>query len=373
MKVGEFRKYTDALARFATTREKAQGIESLVGVQKKGNTLKLISGNSRAGMVVTVEEFSGDTGDFSYVVPARPLLQASKVLPTKASITLYAQRDGLHIQAEGGGMFDIGDLGMSLRDAGFPKKPKKFRVKGELDAETLKRIAKLFKNVSAKVEVPCVRIVNGTAYAIAVAPGERPMYVNYRFDATSAEGDDDEYSMAGYRDFWEGLTHFTESGTIYWGRDGILVRSANAECYSAPYLVSSWDEKTRTAGPPEEQVPWPIMVAIDKSDVAITVKRKVLSDAVKSQAPFDEHNRVTLEANAGSLRVSPFGSSDGMDIESEAKGKGIRSVNADHLLTLLNAMDTKDVTLRWSGGVPAISISAEDYRSWTILLAPVAL
>lgn len=373
MKVSEFKKYTDALARFATTREKASGPSSLIGVQNRNGVLKLISGSSRAAMVVTVAEHDSAEEDFSYTVPARPLIQASKVLPARSEITLRGDKRGLHIQAKGGGTIDISATDIPLREAGFAKKPKKFRVRGNIDVTNLKRISKLFKNVSAKVEVPSVHVVRGTAYATAVAPGNRPMYVNYRFDAESSVGPDDDYNMAGYRDFWEALTHFTEDGVIEWGRDGILVKSDFAECYSAPYLVSKWDAKTHTAGPAEEQVAWPIMVAVEASDVSFTMERKVLLDAVKGQAPFDEHNRVTLEVNAGSVRVMPFGSSDGMDLPCKASGKGIRSVNADYLITLLNAMDGKEVTLRWSGGVPAISISSKEYSSWTILLAPVAL
>lgn len=373
MKVSELKKYSDALARFATTREKAKGPESLIGVQKRGDILKLISGNSRAAMVVTIGEHDSDEGDFSLTIAARPFLQAAKVLPARSEITIRATKRGVHLQTASGGNFDISASEFTLREVGFAKKPKKFRVQGKIDAQTLKRLSKLFKNISAKVEVPSVQVVKGTGYATAVAPGNRPMYANYRFPAESANGTNDQYNMAGYRDFWEGLTHFTEDAVIKWGRDGVLVQSPGVECYSAPYLVSSWDVEAQRAGPPEEQVAWPIMVATEKSDVAFTIERKVLLEASKAQMPFDDLNRVTLEVNAGSLRVMPFGSNDGMTLDVEATGKGIRSVVADYLNTLLNAMDSKEVTLRWSGGVPAISISAEEYSSWTILLAPVAL
>lgn len=374
MKVSEFKKYTEALARYATTREKANGPESLIGVQKRGDVLKLISGNSRAAMVVTVDEHKSDEGDYSFTIPARKFLQTAKVLPARAEIEIRTSKNGISLHAQGGGNIDVARGDLSLREAGFARKPKSFRAEGQIDAKNLKRMSKLFKNISAKVEVPSVQIVKGTGYATAVAPGNRPMYANYRFPATSSNGPDDEYNMAGYRDFWEGLTHFSEDAVIKWGRDGILVKSAYAECYSAPYLVSRWDAEKQKADPPEEQVAWPIMVAIEQSDVAFTIERKTLTEAVKGQSAFDlEESRITLEVNTDSVRVMPYGSSDGMDLQCKATGKGIRSVRSDYLLTLLNAMDSKEVTLRWSGGVPAISISAEDYSSWTILLAPVAL
>lgn len=374
MKNSELKKITDALARFATTREKAQGPIALIGVQKKGDTLKFISGHSKAGMVVTVPEFTSEEGDYSYTVLARPLLQTSKVLPAKSLVTIHVKRDSLHLQTEGGGSFDISATGLSMRDAGFARRPKYSRVRGTLDSATLKRMAKLFKAISAKVMVPSVQIADGVGYAVALSPGEsHAMYANYRFPAESIDGDTDNYAMAGYREFWEALTHFTEDGVIEWDRTGVTVTSGNMICFSSPYLVSKWNPKTHTSEAPKEVLGWPIMLSTEKSGTALTMPRKDLLVSVKAQAPFDEHNRVTLTVDTDSLRVSPYGSDDGMDMPVTSDGKGIRSVNADYLAALLNAMDSKEVTLRWSRGTPAISISSEEYQQWTILLAPVAL
>ena len=371
MKAGEFKKIADALARFATTRETATGPTSLIGVQSTNGNLKLISGETTAAMVVTVPEFNGIKEDIKWTIPARPLLQAAKVLPARHEITINVEADRLQLLTEGGGSVDIGRSAVPLREVGWPRKPRVFRASGRIDAINLKRMSKLFKNISAKVQVPSVRIIKDTGYAITVAPGVGAMYANYRFPAESVNGPDDEYNMAAYREFWEALTHFQDDGTLQWGRDGVLCRAGDYECYSAPYLVAKYDKKTGTSEAPREQDPWPIMVAIEQSDVALTIMRKTLTEVIKGQAPFDDLNRITLEVTTGSVRVMPFGSNDGMDVPCEATGKGIRSVNADYLLTLLNAMDSKEVTLRWSGGVPAISISSEDYSSWTILLAPI--
>lgn len=369
MKVSQFKTYTDALARFATTREKALGPESLIGVQKRGDTLKLISGHSRAGMSVTIPEHESEDGNYAFTVNARPLLQSVKVLPASTEVVLKAGPDGLRLQAAGGGIIDLGKSDVPLREAGFAKKPKGFVAEGTIDVKNLKRMSKLFKAICAKVTVASIQTHEGVGYAVAIAPGNGSQYANYRFPA----GGSDNYNMSGYREFWEALTHFSEDGKISWGKGGILVTSGQAECFSSPYLVSRWDEKTHTAEPPSETIAPPIMVATDKSDIMIKIDRKNLIAIVKGQAPFDEHNRVTLTVDTDSLRVSPYGSNDGQGVPATTEGKGIRSVNADYLNGLLNAMDAKEVTLRWSGGVPAISISAEDYENWTILLAPVAL
>lgn len=368
MKVSEFRKVCDALSRFATTREKASGPESLIGVQKKGETLKFISGKGNAGMVVSVDEHDSEAGDYKFVIPARPVLQAAKILPARSEIVIRTDKGGVHLQAQGGGTIDISRDPLSLREAGFPLKPKRTSVKGFIDAKNLKRMSKLFKAIAAKVEVPTLQVEEGVGYAVVVAPGNRGSYANYRFPV-EAEGNG--ITMAAYREFWDALTHFDVDAEISWDIAGVVVRSGNLECFSGPLLFGGWDGQKSVPAEPAQS--WPILVATEGSDVSFTMERKQLLTAVKSQAPFDELNRITLEVMSGSVRVSPFGNSDGMDLPCETTGKSIRSVDADYLTALLNAMDSKDITLRWSGGVPAISLSSEDYGSWTILLAPVTL
>jgi hypothetical protein len=368
MKVSELKKITDLLARFATTREKATGPESYLGVQKRGQELKFIAGVSTAGVVVDVPEHESEDGDYAYTIDARPLLQTVKVLPAKTVITLRTDKSGLHIQTEGGGVFDLSKTNVSLRDVGFAKKPKGFLAEGVLDVKTLKRMSKLFKSVSAKVEVPSVQIKGGTAWATAVAPGNRSQYVNYRFPASGL----DEYNMSAYRSFWEALTHFKDDGVIKWGKEGIMIETESASVFSAPYLVSKYDPKVGPE-PPRETEPWPILAMKGETKIWFKMDRKTLIEIVKAQAPLDEENRVTFTIDTGSLRVTPFNSKDGMDVPCEGKGTGIRSVSADYLNGLLSHMDAKEVTLRWDDGVPAISITAEDYEKWTILLAPAGL
>lgn len=368
MKVSTLRKYTDALARFATTRDNAVGSTSLVGIQVNDNGLKLISGTSQAGMVVFLEsdEFSTDVkGKFSYTIPAKPLLQAAKALPARTDVELRVDNDGLHIISEGGGRMDIGKVG-SLRDSGFPKKPKDYTAQGHIPAVGWKQLAKLMKQVSEKIEVPSVQIIDNIGYATVVSPG-KGRYISYQFEARGPS----EYNMSGYRDFWNALSHMGDEGMLRWGRQGIVATAGRFECFSAPYLVSRWDEETRTAEPPTETHAWPILSISGDTEVGFTIPKAELLTAVKAQSAFDELHRITLQVDSDSLRVSPFGSDDGYQLPCEVRGKGIRSVSADYLSGLLSSMDTKEITLGWSSGQPAITITAKDYSNWTILLAPL--
>lgn len=260
---------------------------------------------------------------------------------------------------------DIGKTG-SLRDSGFPKKPKEHLARAVIPAEGWKQMAKLFKQVCEKVETPSVQVIDNVGYATVVSPG-RGRYVSYTFAAHGPT----EYNMSGYRDFWNALTHMGEDGALMWGKAGIVGSAGQFECFSAPYLVSRWDEETRTAEPPTETHAWPILSVSGVEEVGFTIPKAELLTAVKAQSAFDELHRITLQVDSDSLRVSPFGSDDGYQIPCEVRGKGIRSVSADYLSGLLSSMDTKEITLGWSSGQPAITVTAKDYSNWTILLAPL--
>jgi hypothetical protein len=273
------------------------------------------------------------------------------------------------VKTEGGGKIELDSTG-TIRDAGFAKKPKNHVAVGTIWGPDWARLAKMFKTIGAKIEIPCVQYVDGIAYASVVAPGERPRYASYRFPA---ECDVEGYNMAGYRDFWDGLTAITDAGAIKWGKDGILASGGNVEVFSAPYLVSKYDSETRTAEEPREMPPIPILRTTGKYDVVVKMGRRELIDIVKGQAPFDEHNRVTLKVTPGTLLVSAFGVETGQEVPAQAKGVGFRSIRADYLNGLLNSIDAKEVSLGWGSGMPAVSIMAEDYVQWTILLAPVAM
>ncbi len=368
MRVSELRKIVEPLARFATTRETAQPPVSLIGVQARMESVKFIAGTSTSGSIVTVPEGISVKEVANFAISARQLLQAVKVLPAKEEVDVVVDLSRLSIVAAGGGKVEF-DSVCPLSNVGFARKPKDFVAKGKIAGKEFKRIARVFKEISAKVEVPAVQVVGNYAYATAIAPGNRGRYATFKFEA---EGQN-EYNMSAYLDFWTALAGIEDDGFLYWGPKGLLAKSDNVEIYSAPYLVSKYDQKTKTAELPRETAPWPLLQIKGELDTGFTIERKALLDIVRGQAPFDEHNRVTLIVDAGSLRVTPFGGDSGMEVPVTAHGKGIRSVRADYMTGLLSNMDSRDVSLRWGSGVPAVSIAAEDYEGWTILLAPVAL
>jgi hypothetical protein len=365
MKVSEFRSFADALSKFATTREKSKGPESKIGVQVSSGRLKLIAGSDVAGIVIDVMPIEGK---YTYAIEARPFLQSAKVLPARQEVNINVTPERFEILAEGGGKMAL-EPSCSLADAGFPKKPKAFEAKASVYGEKFTQLAKLFKGISAKVEVPCIRTANGRAYAIAVAPGNRPMYASLELPAEGKE----EYSASAYLEFWSALRALDKDGSIEFGRQGVLAKSENIECYSAPYLVSRYNQSTGMPELAHEPEPWPILGDTGNHEVLVTLNKRDLLTIVKGQAPFDEHNRVTLSVDVGMLNVSAFGSDTGQTIPVEGRGHGARSVKADYMATMLSNMDAKQVSLGWGGGSPPVSITAQEYSSWTILLAPVAM
>ena len=368
MKVSEYQAIAKSLSKFATTREKAMGPESLIGVQNKGGVLKFIAGNSKAGCSVTTTDYTS-SADGSFTVGARPFLQAAKVLPARSTIDIIASDKRVVVRTEGGGQIEL-DRNGTIKEAGFAKRPKEFVASGEIVGADWGRLSKLFKTVSDKIEIPGVQYIDGVAYASCVAPGNRPRYVSYRFPANGGE---EGYNMAGYRDFWEGLAAITADGTLKWGKDGVIASGGGVEVFSAPYLVAKYDREAGILEEPHEMPALPIMRTTGKYDVVLKMPRKELIDIIRGQAPFDEHNRVTLKVMPEKLRVSAFGTETGQEVVAEANGTGFRSIRADYLNGLLNSIDAKEVSLGWGAGMPAVSIEAEGYAQWTILLAPVAI
>jgi hypothetical protein len=362
MKVSEYRDIASALGRFATSRETAQPPESVIGIQNKNGALKFIAGTDHAGIVIGTTDYTSSE-DGAFTISARTFLQAAKALPARSNVDILLSKDRLTIKTEGGGRIDLNSVG-SLKDAGFPKKPKEHVATGSIPAAEWSRISKLFKTVSAKVEVPCVQYMKGRGYVITIAPGNRSSYVNLSFPATS---EIEEYAMAAYRDFWDGLTALSGDGVIQWSKNGVIASDGKVEVFSAAYLVHKQGEE------PHEVAPWPVLLNTGHSDISITMPRRQLIDIVRGQAPFDEQNRVTLNVDTGKLLVTPFGVEEGQEVLAGTSGKGFRSVSAGYLNNILTNMDSKEVTLRWGAGMPAVSITSEEYENWTILLAPTAI
>ena len=373
MKVSEYRKVVDALGRFATTRETARGPESLIGVQCSVLQIKLIAGSSVAGVVVQLPSEDCDTTTdgplhFSYTVDARALLQSAKILPAKETIRFKIDRNMLSVIVSGGGKLELKATDTLLNQAGFHKKPKVFTAKAFVYGESFARIARIFSEISEKVEVPSIQIDGKYAYAVAVSSGKRARYANIRLEGDGPDG----YSASGYLDFWESLKSLTADGEVGFGRNGILAVSGNIECYSAPYLTSRYDPETKISHEPKEPPAWPIL-GTKNMLTSFKMERKGLIDIIRGQAPNDEHQRVTVRISKNAVFISAFGSETGLTIPTETTGSGFRSFRADYMTGLLRAMDSKEVTVCWGDPAKAIRIDAVEYPNWTILLAPISL
>lgn len=359
MKVTEYRRIVDALARFASSRPKAVGPESRIGVQVSKDGLKFISGGDTAGLIYTVspDDWEGEKTDdkYGFTVDARPLLESGKVLPTKDTVRIVVTRKTLSIIASGGGRLELKAVG-KIGESGFPKKPKDPKAVASVYAEQWGQLARIITDIADRIERPTLHYIpnEGTNISI-VSPGMRAKYANVRLPS---EGE--EFSVVTELPFWDALRVMDRNGALSFGPHGVLAKSENIECFST--LVLS-----------DKEFFWPVL-AYDGGSVSFTMERNALITAIRSQAPNDEHNRVTFDVSEGRLLVTAFGNEDGLTIPVRTKGEGFRSLNAGYLRTLLSSMtDTKEVTLTWGNPAPAIRIEAKEYAGWTLLMAPVAL
>jgi hypothetical protein len=356
MKVSEYRLIADALSRFATTREKATGPDTKIGVQCSNGRLKLISGSADAGMVVDV---SPCEGKFSYIVEARPFLQAAKVMPAKDTVTIDATEQRLEVVASGGGRVTLNPVG-ALGEAGLPRKPKDMRASANLYGEKFGQASKVFRAVIDRRDLPTATrdgilvtftVADGMLYITTVEAVGKAKYANLMADAT---GEDIAIGVpVEFTDAWKALE---QDGTISIGTDGVIAKSGIFECFSRAISQSGL----------------PVM-QFKGEGVGFTINRKNLIEVVKGQAPHDEHNRITLDIDTGLLAIRPYGSENGQSVPAQTHGSGVRSVNAEYLVGLLGSIDSREVTVRWAPAAPAISIAAKEYAQWNILMAPVIL
>jgi hypothetical protein len=217
-------------------------------------------------------------------------------------------------------------------------------------------MARLFKEVADKQEVPTVNLIDGEVFVTCPSPTRAQMV------SLTLPGEGAEVASNARLPFWDALRALDIDGTLSWGPDGIVAKSGLSECFSAPYHpdMVAWDA---------------VKVNPRATDafISFTLDRKSLINVVKGQAPLDEHNRVTFEVDTDSVSIRAYGIEDGQLVPCQTAGRGVRSVNADYLNGILASMDAKEVTVRWTPQAPAISIAAKEYDKWTILLAPVIL
>ncbi len=363
MNVKEFKEIADALARFATTREKAQGPTAFIGLQAGGGRLKLISGNEQAGMIVDVGET--DTRA-SYAFPSRTFLQSAKVIPAKSEVEFIVTDDYLSVSTSGGGSLRL-QSSADLGAVGFARKPREFSATARVEGSSFERISRLFKEVDEGLVTPTLWLTGTEVHATVVAPGNYSRYVDFTFKGEGEDG----YGASAYTDFWDSLRALSVDGDIRFGHSGVVASSGRFEAFSGPYLVSKY--VNGSAELPHEPEAWPVL-GFRGDGIHFTMDRRNLISIVKGQAPGDEHNRITLQVETGIVKVCAFGADAGMTIPVETSGGvGVRSVSAEYLTGLLSAIDSKNVTIRLGGRAPAISIEPEGYAGCTILLAPTAL
>lgn len=369
MTVTELKRTLTALSSYASVREKASGPESLIGVQSKDGVLKLIAATTRGGIVATVG--LGDFPDTTFTVASRPLLSVAKALKGKLELSWEVDGQQLRLVSDKGGRIALDSTG-ELKDSGFAKKPRRPTATAFVSGDQFTQIGKLFKAVQQDIGIltPTMHFFDEKCVLTSVVPVSKSAYASLEVAAKF----NDEQSGSGYLEFWESLANLSQDGTIDSGLDGVVARSGVYECFSAPYLVSDYNQRLKKSNPPEPPKPWPTFGWVDTAAMTrATVDRKSLIEAIRGQAPNDELSRVTLQVDTGTINVSAFGAEDGMTLPASTEGRGVRSVQSLYALDILRAFDmSKEVELAW-GISPAIRLQGKEYTHWTVLIAPVTM
>lgn len=300
---------------------------------------------------------------------SRPLLTAAKAMSGKLDLRIQATSRGIEVLTDKGGSLEVPHFG-ELRDAGFAKKARQPVARAVIEGRQWGQLAKLFDAVQQDIEnpTPTLDFTTETGYLTAVMPTEKKaLYATLEVPTEGAA-----VYGAAYTDFWRSLKVLKEDGTLNFCKDGVVAVAGNIEVFCTPYLVSRYDAKKKIANPPQHPEPWPVLGFKGNPTTSVKVDRKKLIEIIKGQAPLDEQNRVTLNINDAALLVTAYGAESGFEIPVATSGTGIRSMNADYLMAILRAIDSKEVTLSW-GNSPAVKVDAEGFTGWTILVAPTML
>jgi len=355
MKVNELRSACDALARFATVREKNEAVDTRIGVQAGGGRLKLISSDGRSGMVVDLCP-SDDSATF--YIDARPLFQGAKVLPAKSDITLDVSNKGLSIKTDTGGSLQLPNKG-TLYDAGFAKKPKSIGGTTSIYGLALNQMSKLFTATTRGEEklsiiTGDIQVTGDAIHFTFVEPRVKTKYASWHKDLAFVSGQPTLNTLDG--GFFESLKSVSGDATVVLNVQGVMVEEEHQTIYTSNVLGEG---------------PLPIL-SVKGDLISFTMERKKLIDLLKGQIPHDEHGRVVMTWGRDELEVRPYGNEDGMTIPVKTIGTGSRGVNANLMLDMLGGMDdAKVVSVRIAQGSPAIILSAEEYKDWTLLVAPL--
>jgi hypothetical protein len=354
MKVSELKTVVGALQSFATVRDKNEGVDTRLGIQAGAGRLKFITGDGTSGIVVDVQETEERA---SFYTDFRPFAQGVKVLPAKSEVVLSVSQDGLAIRAAAGGELLLKNKG-PLYDAGFAKKPHDSDALHFIeDGIELNRLAKLFSAVTKGEErlsqiVATLRMDETGIHWSFVEPRVKTKYASYNQRSTHM-GNRLLLLDAGFID---ALKAVGKDCDVAVGYESLIVDDGHNVIY------------TSNVGNMES---CPVL-AVQGDLINFTMERKKLIDLLKGQIPHDEYGRVVMSWGKDTLEIRPFGDEDGMTIPVKTIGTGTRGVNANLMIDMLNSMDdSKVVSVRIAQGSPAIILSAEEYKDWTLLVAPL--
>jgi hypothetical protein len=229
MKVTEWRKVIDSIKTFASTRQKAEGPESLVGVQATDGVVKLIAGSDVAAIIVTLDDVKADEGRYGFAIPARMLIESAGVLPTKDEVSISVSKGLLTIHASGGGRLDLKAIG-NLSTAGFPKKPKVFSATGAVVSQQWGQMTRLFGDILDKYKV--LNHINlkviGDEMSIVSSSINYDRYASVKVVKESG----DDCSFFPVNQFWNGLKALTDDGKMMAGPEGFLATDGRVEVFS---------------------------------------------------------------------------------------------------------------------------------------------
>ena len=339
------------MKKFATIREKSEGIDTRIGVQAGGGRLKFISGDGVNGMIVDVMDTSAKS---SFYIAARPFLQGIKALPAKSNVDIQVDKDGLTLVSDKGGKLRLAARG-PLSAAGFAKPPKgDVRAVVDIDSATADQISRLYPAIVSGEEklsetYGSIAIVANTAYITFVEPSVKTKYASYKTECFTNE----ECEIVASSAFWEAMT--SSGGGEIMIQDGITVRKGNRILYATHTNEESWP-----------------VFGVDGKQETFTCERKVLIDVLKGQMPHEKFGRVVLSWKDDALEIRPFGGEGGQTIPVKTSGDAIRGMDGQLLVSVLNALTDKQVTVGIVAGSPAVILLSESYKDWTLMIAPLS-
>jgi hypothetical protein len=353
MVITELKDIADALKKFASIRDKVDGVDSRIGVQAGNGVLKLISGDGTNGIIIDVMQLPSEIRAAFYIA-ARPFLQGVKALPAKAEVDIDISKNGLTLVSDKGGRLNMPAKG-PLSVAGFAKPPKDGILAAvTIDQKTADQISKLYPAVVSGDEkltqtYGSIAIVAETAYITFVEPRIKTKYASLSLPCFTEK----ETEIVASATFWEALGA-SGGGDLIIREGGITVGDDKRTLYATNTTEESWP-----------------VFGIEGELSAFNCERKVLIDVIKGQMPNEKFGRVVLSYKDNTLEVRPLGMEGGQTIPVNTSGDAIRGMDGHIFLSMLNALTDKMVTVGIVAGSPAVILRSESYKDWKLMVAPL--